>query len=437
MPSSKAFAWRVCLNEHGSAPSRRSGIPAHSRLTEEKIRKVYVVGTMDTKSAELLYAARQARAAGAEVVLVDVGTQHSAEGADVSSADVASFHPGGPLQVLGLNDRGRAVSAMAQALTAFLASRDDIGAVLGLGGSGNTALVTQAMRSLPIGVPKLMVSTVASGNTAPYVGPNDIAMMYSVVDVAGLNSISRRVIGNAAHAAAGMSLHTPPVSAADKPGLGMTMFGVTTTCVTQVRAALEDDYEIYVFHATGVGGQSMEKLADSGLVSGLIDVTTTEVPDLLVGGVFPATQDRFGSAIRTRLPYVGSVGACDMVNFGAGDSVPGSFRERRLHVHNEQVTLMRTTPEENRAVGEFIVSRLNRMEGPVRFLLPLRGVSALDAPGQPFDDPEADAALFDAIRFGWQPAANRDLIELDLHINDPAFAAALVDAYRAIAGKRP
>jgi uncharacterized protein (UPF0261 family) len=288
------------------------------------------------------------------------------------------------------------------------------------------------MRSLPIGVPKLMVSTVASGNTAPYVGPNDLALMYSVVDVAGLNSISRRVIGNAAHAAAGMALNSPPVSTSDKPGLGMTMFGVTTACVTQVRAALETDYEIYVFHATGVGGQSMEKLADSGLVAGLVDVTATEVPDLLVGGVFPATQDRFGSAIRTRLPYVGSVGACDMVNFGGWETVPAQFRDRRLHVHNAQVTLMRTTPHENRAVGEFIVARLNRMEGPVRFLLPLLGVSAIDAPGQPFHDPQADAALFDAIRAGWQTAPNRQLIELDLHINDPAFATALVENFRSI-----
>jgi uncharacterized protein (UPF0261 family) len=204
-----------------------------------------------------------------------------------------------------------------------------------------------------------------------------------------------------------------------------------------VRAALEADYEIYVFHATGVGGQSMEKLADSRLVTGLIDVTTTEVPDLLVGGVFPATEDRFGAAVRTRLPYVGSVGACDMVNFGARETVPDKFADRRLHAHNAQVTLMRTTPDENRAVGEFIVARLNRMEGPVRFLLPLRGVSAIDAPGQPFHDPEADARLFDAIRTKWVPAPNRELIELDLHINDPAFASALADSFRSIARLQP
>ncbi len=393
---------------------------------------VYVVGTLDTKATELQFAAEAVRSAGAKAVLVDVGTQGAGAGADVPSADVAAHHPQGAAAVLGLSDRGQAISAMAKALTAFLVSRTDIGAVLGLGGSGNTALVTEAMRALPIGVPKLMVSTVASGNTAPYVGPNDLAMMYSVVDVAGLNAISRKVIGNAAHAAAGMALNQVPASASDRPGLGMTMFGVTTSCVAQVRAELDRSHEIYVFHATGVGGQSMEKLADSGFVAGLIDVTTTEVADLLVGGVFPATQDRFGAAIRTKLPYVGSVGAVDMVNFGAKETVPEKFRHRKLHVHNAQVTLMRTTPEENRAIGAFIVERLNRMEGPVRFLLPLRGVSAIDAPGQPFHDPEADAALFDAIRAGWKAAPNRRLIEIDANINDAEFAAALIAAFRDI-----
>lgn len=388
--------------------------------------KVYVVGTMDTKGPELRYAAERVRAAGAESVLVDVGTQGTGTGADVAATVVATHHPEGSGAVLGLTDRGKAVSAMAKALTCYLAGRTDIGAVLGLGGTGNTALVTEAMRALPIGTPKLMVSTVASGNTAPYVGPNDLTMMYSVVDIAGLNAISRKVIGNAAHAAAGMALTAAPTSGADKPGLGMTMFGVTTQCVTMVREAMEATHEVYTFHATGTGGQSMEKLADSGLVAGLIDVTTTEVPDLLVGGVFPATEDRFGSVIRTRLPYVGSVGAVDMVNFGARETVPPQFRDRKLHVHNAQVTLMRTTPNENRQIGEFIVSCLNRMAGPVRFLLPLKGVSAIDAPGQPFHDPQADAALFDAIRSGWHAAPNRQLVELDLHINDPKFAAALV-----------
>ena len=396
--------------------------------------RVYVVGTMDTKAAELRYAAERVRAAGAEAVVVDVGTGAgpAVAGADIDAVEVAAHHPRGAGAVLGLKDRGEAVTAMAAALTAWFASRDDIGAVLGLGGSGNTALVTEAMRALPVGIPKLMVSTVASGNTAPYVGPSDIAMLYSVVDVAGLNAISRRVIGNAAHAAAGMALHQTAAGQADRPGLGMTMFGVTTTCVSLVREALEDDNEVFIFHATGTGGRSMEKLVDSGLLAGVIDVTTTEVADLVAGGVFAATEDRLGAVIRTGTPYVGSVGACDMVNFGARDSVPSRYAERLFHVHNAQVTLMRTTEAENRAIGTFLVERYNRMSGPVKVLLPLGGVSALDAPGGPFHDPVADTALFNAIREGWQAAPNRELIALEHHVNDPAFAEALVAAYRDV-----
>jgi uncharacterized protein (UPF0261 family) len=305
--------------------------------------------------------------------------------------------------------------------------------VLGLGGSGNTALVTEGMRALPIGVPKLMVSTVASANVAPYVGPNDIAMMYSVTDVAGINAISRVVLGNAAHAAAGMAKFPVPAASGDKPVLGMTMFGVTTACCTGVREALEGEWDVFTFHATGTGGQSMEKLADSGLVRGLIDITTTEVPDLLMGGVFPCTEDRFGAVARTRLPYVGSVGACDMVNFGAKETVPAKYQGRNLYVHNPQVTLMRTTPEENRAIGEWIAARLNRCEGEVRLLLPLGGVSAIDKPGAPFHDPEADAALFAAIRSTLVQTAKRRLVELPHNINDPPFIAAVVQHFREIA----
>ena len=394
--------------------------------------KVYVVGTCDTKAAELAYAKAMVEKAGARAVLVDVGTRGASPVADIPARTVARCHPLGEAAVLGLDDRGAAVGAMADALTVFLARRRDIGAILGLGGSGNTAIVTQAMRALPIGVPKLMVSTVASGNVAPYVGPNDIQMMYSVVDVAGLNAISRRIIGNAAHAAAGMALNRVRASRQDKPGVGLTMFGVTTACVTQVREALEADFEPYVFHATGTGGQSMEKLAESGLLAGVLDLTTTEVPDFLFGGVFPCTADRFGAFIRGGLPYVGSVGAVDMVNFGARDTVPQRFTDRNLYVHNAQVTLMRTTAAENRAIGEWIVERLNRLAGPVRFLLPLGGVSAIDAPGMPFHDPEADRALFDAIRGGWKKAPGRKLVEVGTNINDPKFAAEAVAQFRSI-----
>lgn len=396
--------------------------------------KVYIVGTCDTKEAELAYAREMVERAGARAVLVDVGTKGSSKAANVSARAVARHHPDGEGAVLGLDDRGKAVSAMATALTAYLATRKDIGAVLGLGGSGNTALVTEAMRSLPIGTPKLMVSTVASGNVAPYVGPNDIAMMYSVVDVAGLNAVSRKVIGNAAHAAAGMALNRVKPAKGEKLGVGMTMFGVTTACVTQIREALDADFEPYVFHATGTGGQSMEKLAESGLLAGVIDTTTTEVPDLLFGGVFPCTQDRFGAIIRTGLPYVGSLGAVDMVNFGARDTVPEAFAKRNLYVHNAQVTLMRTTPAENKAIGEWIVQRINQMTGPVSFLIPLGGVSAIDAPNMPFHDPAASAAAFEAVRAGWTKAKNRKLIEVDANINDPAFVAAAVKAFRAMMG---
>ena len=394
--------------------------------------KVYIIGTLDTKEAELRYAKRRAEKAGAKVVLVDVSTTPSKVKADVSAREVARHHPKGEAAVLGLADRGTAVGAMAEALSRFVVSRRDVGAVLGLGGSGNTVIVTTAMRALPVGVPKLMVSTVASGNVAPYVGPSDIAMMYAVVDVAGLNAISRKVIANAAHAAAGMALNAVKKETADKAGVGLTMFGVTTACITQIRARIEKEFECFVFHATGTGGQSMEKLVDSGLLESVIDITTTEVADYLFGGILPCTEDRFGSIIRTKIPYVGSVGAVDMVNFGARDTVPKTFEGRKFYIHNPQVTLMRTTPAENRTIGTWIVERLNRMAGPVRFLLPLKGVSAIDAAGQPFHDAEADAALFAAIREGWVIARNRKLVEIDAHINEPAFAAEAVKQFKAI-----
>jgi uncharacterized protein (UPF0261 family) len=397
------------------------------------LSKVYVIGTCDTKEAELRYAVERVRAAGGDALLVDISTTPSTAAADVTPEVVARHHAKGADAVLGHADRGRAVSAMGEALAAYLLSRNDIGTVLGLGGGGNTSIVTSAMRALPIGVPKLMVSTMASGNVAPYVGPTDIAMMHAVADVAGLNAITRKVIGNAAHAAAGMALNAVPEIAEQKRAVGLTMFGVTTACITQIRHLLETDAECFVFHATGTGGQCMEKLIDSGLLTAAIDITTTEVADHLFDGVFPCTEDRFGSVIRSRIPYVGSVGAVDMVNFGGRETVPPQFAGRNLYIHNPQVTLMRTTPDENRAIGAWIVERINRMAGPVRFLLPLQGVSAIDAPGMPFHDPAANHALFYAIRAGWVAAPNRKLIEIDAHINDPAFAEAAVHAFKEIA----
>ncbi len=393
---------------------------------------VYVIGTCDTKEAELRYAVERVRAAGAIAMLVDISTTPSTAEADVTPEMVARHHAKGAGAVLGLSDRGLAVTAMGEALTAYLLSRDNIGAVLGLGGGGNTSMVTQAMRALPIGVPKLMVSTLASGNVAAYVGPADITMMHAVADVAGLNTITRKVIGNAAHAAAGMALNRVPEVARSKRAVGLSMFGVTTAAVTHIRHLIEDRCECFVFHATGMGGQCMEKLIDSGMLSAVIDITTTEVADHLFGGILPCTEDRFGAVIRTKVPYVASVGAVDMVNFSGRETVPARFAGRNLHVHNPQVTLMRTTAEENRAIGEWIVARLNRMEGPVRFLLPLHGVSAIDQAGKPFHDVEADAALFESIRSGLQETPNRKLITVDAHINDPAFAEAAVQAFNEI-----
>ena len=293
------------------------------------------------------------------------------------------------------------------------------------------------MRKLPIGVPKVMVSTVASGNVAPYVGPSDIMMMYSVTDVQGINRISRQVLGNASDALYGMLSQPPENSDTDgepteKPAIGLSMFGVTTPAVQQTVAQLEQQYECLVFHATGIGGQSMEKLADSGFLTAALDLTTTEVCDLLMGGVFPSTNDRFGAFARTGIPYVGSVGALDMVNFGAPASVPQQYRDRLFVEHNPQVTLMRTTVEENGRIGKWIGEQLNAMEGPVRFLLPEGGVSALDAAGQPFEDTQARAALFDALVSTVHETANRKIIKHSSHINDPAFTNAVVEAFNEI-----
>jgi uncharacterized protein (UPF0261 family) len=399
----------------------------------------YIVGTADTKSEELQYVKSVLALAGVSAKIVDLGPLSKDASVDVTSAKVATFHPRGADAVTRETDRGRAVAAMAQAFEAFVdAHVADIAGMIGMGGSGNTALVTPGMGRLPIGVPKVMVSTVASGNVAPYVGPNDIAMMYSVVDVAGLNSISRQVLGNAARFLAGaLRFELPAAPAHELPNIGLTMFGVTTPCVNRVVETLKSKYECFVFHATGTGGQTMEKLVDSGRFVGIIDSTTTEVADLLMGGVMSAGEDRLGSIARSKVPYVGSCGALDMVNFGAVETVPEQYRNRKLHVHNAQVTLMRTTPEENTRMGEWIGQKLNACEGPVRFLIPEKGVSIIDVDGMPFHDPVADAALFAALEKTVKQTANRKLIRLPLAINDPAFADALCQHFEEIAGAQP
>jgi uncharacterized protein (UPF0261 family) len=373
----------------------------------------FVIGTHDTKGAELRHVADLLRAAGVAVTSVDVSTSGAPSTADVTPSDLA-----GPLS----RDRGEAVEAMARALEAWLPGQG-VGGVIGLGGSGGTALITPAMRALPVGVPKVMVSTVASGDTAPYVGAADIAMLYSVTDVAGINRISRLVLGNAAHMLAGALLREVPAGE-DRPAVGLTMFGVTTPLVTAVVERLGPAVDPLVFHATGTGGRAMEKLVDDGLISSVLDLTTTEIADLLVGGVMAAGEDRLDAIARTGVPYVGSVGAVDMVNFGA--QVPERFADRLLYRHNPQVTLMRTTPAENTAIGEFLARKIAAFTGPAVFLVPTGGVSVLDVPGAPFHDPEADAALLAALE---GVAAVRTV---PAAINDPEFADAVVAAWREV-----
>ena len=398
---------------------------------------VYVVGTADTKGAELVWLAEAVRSAGGVPRIVDLGTRSVADAGDaidVPATEVAAHHPDGAGAVLGLDDRGTAVAAMATAFARFLAARDDLSAIVGIGGGGGTAIVTAGMRALPFGVPKLMVSTLASGDTAPYVGVSDILMMPAVADIAGLNRITRSVLARAAQAIVAMTRAAPATEA--KPALGLTMFGVTTPCVTRLTGLLPA-YDCLVFHATGTGGRTLEALADAGALAGVIDVTTTEIADHLLGGVLSAGPDRLGAIARARLPYVGSCGALDMVNFWAPDTVPDRYRGRRFYNHNQNVTLMRTTAAECAEIGGWIAQRLNACAGPVRFLIPEGGVSALDAPGQPFHDPEADAALFDALERGLDQTADRRLLRLPLHVNDPAFADALAAAWREIAPEIP
>lgn len=395
--------------------------------------RILVVGTADTKGEEIAYLAARIREAGGTAVLVDVGTGTPSIACDVSSSTVARAGPAGTAEALASGDRGRAMAAMTEAFAAHAADIRDVDGIVGIGGGGGTAIATAGMRAMRLGLPKLMVSTLASGDTAPYVDVSDIVMMPAVTDMAGLNRISRVVLHNAAQAIVGMARAPADMSGDDKPAVGLTMFGVTTPCVTAVVDRLKAERDCLVFHATGTGGRTMEKLADSGLLEGLIDVTTTEIADLLFGGVLPARADRLDVVARTGLPYVGSVGALDMVNFWALETVPEKWRARLLYRHNPNVTLMRTTASECREIGAWIAAKLNRCEGPVRFLIPEKGVSAIDADGGPFHDREADEALFSAIEAGILETDRRRVRRLPLHINDAAFADALVAAYREIA----
>lgn len=397
-------------------------------------KKIWVAATYDTKSVEANYLSSLLTQLGVSIVTVDLSTEKRATcHVDISADHIANYHPEGAPAVF-TGDRGQSIAGMTDAFVRFVQTREDVGAIIGIGGSGGTALITAAMQALPVGTPKLMVSTVASGDVSSYVGSSDICMMYSVTDIAGLNRISKRILSNAAGAIAGAFTQSlqPVFILDDRPAVGLTMFGVTTPCIQQIRQTLDNQYDCVTFHATGTGGQSMEKLVDNGFFQGVIDITTTEVADFLFGGVMPCTTDRFGACARTKVPYIVSCGALDMVNFSSIDSVPNEFRHRNLYSHNAQVTLMRTTPEENMRMGRWIAERLNLCEGPVCMILPEGGLSALDADNQPFWDPKANAALFDALETHFHKTENRRLIRTPHHINSDAFSQLVIQQFLSI-----
>lgn len=409
-------------------------------MTTGSTATVALVGTLDTKEQEYRWLRDQLRAAGCEVVLIDVGTFSDGAGiADIDSAAVAAAGGADREELRRANHRGTAMTAMAAGAGAVVRQLFDAGRIDGLlavGGSSGSSVAAGALQALPVGVPKLLVSTMAAGDVGPYVGAVDVTLMYSVVDIAGINSVSRRILGNAVAAIAGMAQHhragrdAPAVD--EKPLIGMTMFGVTTPAADEARARLTElGYEVLVFHATGAGGRAMEALAAGGFLAGVLDLTTTELADELVGGVLTAGPDRLEAVGRAGLPQVVSVGALDMVNFGPRETVPDRFADRNLLVHNPTVTLMRTTTEEMAALGGIIADKLRDAQGPTRMFLPLGGVSAVDVPGAPFHDPDADLVCFAAITTGLAGSAV-EVTEIDAAINDPGFGAAAADALHAL-----
>ncbi len=388
---------------------------------------IAVIGTMDSKGAEHAFVADRIREAGHRAMVVDVGTLGVAQVAvDVPREEVLAA---AGLCLPAAEDRGERVGVMARALPVFLekmAVEGRIDGVISLGGGGGTAIATAGMRALPVGFPKLMVSTLASGNTAHYVGTKDIVMMPSIVDVAGLNQISRMIFARAAGAVCGM-VEARVEQVEEKPLIVASMFGNTTECVDAARQALEGEgYEVLVFHATGTGGRTMESLIESGMVKGVFDVTTTEWADEYCGGTLTAGPTRLEAAGKMGIPAVVAPGCLDMVNFGERASVPAKFEGRNFYIHNPQVTLMRTNAEECAALGRILAEKVNAYTGPVAVLLPLKAISIISAEGQPFHDAEADAALFGAIRSGLRE--DIQLIEVDAAINDEAFSTACVEA---------
>jgi uncharacterized protein (UPF0261 family)/ABC-type branched-subunit amino acid transport system ATPase component len=391
----------------------------------------YVVGTFDTKQTELLFVRDLITAQNIGVKTVDLSTAGQPSMADVKPADVAAHHPSG-INAVFTGDRGTAVTAMADAFVHYLAAQQNAGGIISLGGSGGTALSTPGMQSLNVGVPKIMVSTMASGDVKAYVGASDICMLYSVTDVQGINRISERVLANAANALVGMMTGQKPKGVQHKPAVGLTMFGVTTPCVQQVVKKLEHKYDCLVFHATGTGGRSMEKLVDSGVLEGVLDITTSEITDHLFGGVLSAGEDRMGAIIRTGIPYVGACGALEMINFGAPETVPERYQRRNIYHHNPQVTIVRITAEESKQIGKWIGNKLNQMKGQVRFFIPEGGMSLVETPGAVFHDAQADAALFEALESTVNQYEKRQIKRLPYDINSPAFVDALVSAFKEI-----
>jgi uncharacterized protein (UPF0261 family) len=393
---------------------------------------VVLVGTLDTKGTEYDFVRGRLRAAGVEVLVVDTGVLETpAFTPDISRQEVAAAAGADFDALVTARDRGTAITAMAEGAAVVVRRLYDAGRLdgaLALGGTGGTSIATRAFRELPLGVPKIVVSTAASGNTADYIGETDLVLMPSVVDIAGLNRISARILGNAAAAMVGLVNAAPlPLDESQRPMVAASMFGVTTPCITRARARLEAlGYEVLVFHMTGTGGRVLESLAAQGLLTGVLDVTTTELADELVGGIFSAGPDRLTAAGRMGIPQVVSVGALDMVNFGPIGSVPEQFRTRNLYVHNPITTLMRTTPDECAELGSRLADRISRATGPTSLFLPLRGVSAIAVPDGPFYDDAADRALFSAIHDKLD-TKQVTLVEMDVDVNDARFADAMVD----------
>jgi len=407
------------------------------------VSTVVLVGTLDTKGPELDFVRRRLADLGAEVLVVDAGVMgHEAWRADIGADEVAEAGGASRAALAAAGDRSAAMAAMRAGVLAVVTELHRTGrldGILAIGGSGGASLAAPAMQALPVGVPKLIVSTMAAGDTRPYVGESDVAMLYPVVDIAGLNRLSRQVLGNAAAAMAGMvNAATSGLAAApgdERPLIGATMFGVTTPCVTAARERLEAlGYEVLVFHATGTGGRAMEGLIRSGFLAGVLDATTTELADELVGGVLSAGPDRLTAAGELGIPQVVSLGALDMVNFGPRDSVPAQFRGRRLYEHNATVTLMRTSLDECRELGRVLASKLNAATGPVSVFIPRGGVSMIDVPGGAFHDPAADTALFDALLAGLD--ARVEVVDLPVDINEPSFGPAMADRLHALVQAR-